>query len=354
MANRECKFQLMRTTPLRVLCFNFLGLSVLSCSNTSNPEKLFRGYPNETIFKILHTTKILKLIETEHEVHADLQIYKRPQYKKVDSISIQLDIYKQELRKENAPVLIFIHGGSWSKGKRSGYIPYLIDNTMKGFATVTILQRQIKLAKFPAAFEDAKCAISWIKDHDRENGIDSSRIAPIGDFAGCHLTFMEGYDSKRDVNSCKSKSDGKVKAIANFYGLADLTTSYAKEQPEVTNFPGKNWQATPELFVAASPKTYNSSDDPPTPTFPETLDSLEPVTQADSLNNWLKNAEINHHYYRLKRWPHNMDLAGRVIDYYQFHMDHFLKVLLCLIDLNHYQSLVLELIVDCKNLLQEM
>jgi len=302
-----------------------LSFSTLSCTTGRNPEKPPRGYPNEAILKIAYATKILKLIETEPAVPEELQVYEGLEYKNVDSISLQLDIYKQKSQMEKAPVLIFIHGGSWSKGKRSDYLPYLIDYAMKGYITATITYRLVNVAKYPAAVEDVKCAISWIKNHAEEYGIDSNRIALIGGSAGGHLALMAGYDSNRDVNGCKSKSDGKVNAIVNFYGPVDLTTSYARERPEVTNFLGKTWEEAPELFIVSSPKTYISSDDPPTLTFHGTLDSLVPVSQADSLNSWLQQAGVVSEYHRLKGWPHTMDLSKKVNEYCQFHIDKFLK-----------------------------
>ena len=238
---------------------------------------------------------------------------------------MKLDIYKQKLQKKKAPVLIFIHGGSWSKGKRTDYLPYLIDYTNKGYVTATISYRLVKDAKFPAAVEDVKCAIIWIKENAEKYGIDPNHVALIGGSAGGHLAMMAGYDPDNSVSGCESKSSGKVQAIVNLYGPVDLTTSYARERPEVTNFLGKTWQEAPDLFVNASPRTYISSDDPPTITFHGTLDSLVPVSQADSLNNWLINAGVIHDYHRLKGWPHTMDLSKRVNDYCQFHMDKFLK-----------------------------
>ncbi len=298
---------------------------VLSCSKNNVPVKPPRGYLNETLLKISYATKLLKLIDTEPAIPSELQVFEGLEYKNIDSISLQLDIYKQKKLKEKAPVLIFIHGGSWSKGKRSDYLPYLVDYAMKGYVTATISYRLVKVAKYPAAVEDVKCAVKWIKDHAAEYGIDPNRVALIGGSAGGHLAMMAGYDVEENVSDCESISDGKVQAIVNLYGPVDLTTPYARARPEITNFLGKTWKEAPELFIESSPKTYISSDDPPTLTFHGTLDSLVPVSQSDSLNSWLKQAGVISEYHRLKGWPHTMDLAQKVNDYCQYHIDEFLK-----------------------------
>lgn len=302
-----------------------VSLLLASCtSDRSNPDAP-NGYRNETILKLALATKIEKLIDTEPEVPSDIEVFENIEYKNVDSISLQLDIYKKKAQTAKRPVLIFIHGGSWSKGKRSDYLPYLIDYAMKDYVTATVSYRLVKVAKYPAAVQDVKCAIKWIKDHADEYGIDANRVALVGGSAGGHLAMMAGYDYNGSVDECSASSNGKVQAVVNLYGPIDLTTPYARARPEITNFLGKTYEEAPELFIESSPKTYISPDDPPTLTFHGTIDSLVPVSQADSLNSWLQSAGVVHDYHRLKGWPHAMDLSQKVNKYCQHHMDKFLK-----------------------------
>jgi len=79
------------------------------------------------------------------------------------------------------------------------------------------------------------------------------------------------------------------------------------------------------IYVNASPKTYITSDDPPTMTFHGTIDSLVPISHADSLDVWLEKAGVPHEYHRLKGWPHTMDVSRKVNEYCQFYMDRFLE-----------------------------
>lgn len=311
---------------LKVISALLISVCIFSCSQNNAQIKPPRGYLNETFLKVAYATKMLKLIDTEPAVPNELKVYKGLEYKRVDSVSLQLDLYRHKELKEIVPVLIFIHGGSWSKGKRSDYLPYLVDYAMKGYVTATVSYRLSGVAKYPAALEYVKCAIKWIKDHAEEFGIDPKRVALIGGSAGGHLAMMAGYDNNKTVdNLCESESDTRVKAIVNLYGPTDLTTEYAREIKSVSYFLGKTWQEAPELFFNASPKSLISSDDPPTLTFHGTLDSLVPVSQSDSLNSWLNQAGVVSEYHRLKGWPHTMDLAQKVNKYCQYHIDEFLK-----------------------------
>jgi acetyl esterase/lipase len=300
-------------------------VALFGCSGSQEKLKPPRGYLNEGLLKAAYLTKMIKLTDTKPEIPQELEVYKEVEYKIVDATSLKLDIYKLKAQKEKSPVLLFIHGGSWKKGKRQDCLPYLIDYAMKGYVTATVSYRLSGVAKYPAALEDVKCAIKWLKDHADEYNFDASRMALVGGSAGGHLALLAGYDDHGYEEACSASSNARVKAIVNLYGPVDLTTPYARARPETTSFLGKTYDEDSELFVKASPKTYISSDAPPTLIFHGTIDSLVPISQSDSLNIWLNKAGIVHEYHRLKGWPHSMDLAKEVNEYCQLIIDGFLK-----------------------------
>lgn len=306
-------------------------LFVIGCNtkitDSNHPIKAPSGYMNETFLKISYGLGMLDLIDTEPDVPDDIQELKNIEYKNVDSISLQLDIYKLKDLKEPAPIMIFIHGGAWRTGKRSDYLPYLIDYAKKGYITATVSYRLVKQAIFPAAVQDVNCAVQWIRKHATEYGIDSDRIALIGGSAGGHLAMMVGYAGDEPLfnEDCSIRNSSGVKAVINLYGPGDLTTPYAIGMYQTIDFIGGSYKENPELYKLASPKTFISPDDPPTLTFHGTIDSLVPVSQSDSLDSWLSKAGVPHDYHRLKGWPHTMDVSIKVNEYCQFYIDDFLE-----------------------------
>ena len=279
-----------------------------------------RGYRSEGFMKAAYAIHLLKLIETEPAVPEGIEVKKDIVYRQVDSTSLQLDIYRQKHLKKAAPVLIFIHGGGWSKGERSDYLPYLLDYAQKGYVTVTVSYRLSGVAHFPAAVDDVQSAVHWIRAHAEEYLIDPEKIALIGGSAGGHLAMMVGYG--------EDDPDEKVQAIVNLYGPTDLTTEYARNRGECLSFLGISFQERPDLYEAASPRTHISRDDPPTLIFHGTIDALVPVSQSDSLHQWLDRTGVPNEYHRLKGWPHTMDLSTKVNDYCQYYMDAFLQLYL--------------------------
>jgi len=284
------------------------------------PPKAPRGFRSEGMLKAAYALRLLKLIDTEPEVPANIDVQEGIEYKLVDSISLQLDIYKQKSLTEAAPVLIFIHGGSWAKGKRSDYLPYLLDYAQKGYVCVTVSYRLAGLAHYPAAVQDVQDAVHWIREHAAVHMINPEKIALIGGSAGGHLAMMVGYADEA--------KDRKVQAVVNLYGPADLTTEYARNRDECLNFLGESYQDRPDLYRHASPRTHITGDDPPTLIFHGTIDSLVPVSQSDSLHSWLDRAGVPNEYHSLKGWPHTMDLSTKVNNYCQYYMDAFFRLYL--------------------------
>lgn len=315
----------------KLLLFVFLYLSIVGCSTKSadpnRPLSPPKGYMNETFLKISYGLGLLDLMDTEPAIPEEIEEIKNIEYKFIDSLSLQLDIYKRRDLSEPAPVLIFIHGGAWRSGKRSDYLRYLIDYAKKGYVTATISYRLVKQAPFPAAVQDVNCGVKWIKSHAAEYGIDPERMALVGGSAGGHLSLMVGYGGQESLfnQDCDEQTDSRVKAVIDLYGPVDLTTPYAIGTYQTQDFLGTTYDKDPDLYRMASPKTFISPDAPPTLIFQGTIDSLVPVSQSDSLAVWLSKAGVPHDYHRLKGWPHTMDLAVKVNEYCQFYMDAFFE-----------------------------
>jgi acetyl esterase/lipase len=307
---------------IAVLSSALLLLMLLQACSQEAPEgdrpvKAPRGFRSEGSLKVAYALHLLKLIETEPDLPENIDVQKDIVYKQVDSTSLQLDIYKLKNLSEAAPVLVFIHGGSWAKGKRSDYLPYLLDYAQKGYVTLTVSYRLSGVAHFPAAMQDVQAAIQWIREHAAEHMIDPGKIALIGGSAGGHLAMMVGYADELPGH--------KVQAVVNLYGPSDLTTEYARNRDECLKFLGESYQERPDLYRLASPRTHITRDDPPTLIFHGTIDSLVPITQSDSLHQWLERAGVPNEYHRLKGWPHTLDLAKKVNNYCQYYMDAFFK-----------------------------
>ena len=309
-------------------------LTVLIFASSCRPQKLVseppKGYINEATLKLAYMSGSLKLVDAEPAIPEHFAAYQDIVYKETPQKDLKLDIYHLKSISIPKPLLIFIHGGSWKKGNKDDYRRYLVDYAEKGYVTATISYRFTQEAVFPAAFDDVLCAVKWLKAHADTYKIDPDNIALIGGSAGAHLAMMIAYHgndpSYQSQSGCEFDTDVKVKAVVNLYGPVDLTTDFAKDHPTVTSFLGKTWSdANKKYFEAASPLHFITPDDPPTLTFHGTIDDTVPVSQADLLDEALKEKKVVSDYHRLKGWPHTMDLSVKVNQYCQHHMDAFFK-----------------------------
>jgi len=294
-----------------------------------NPDKAPVGYYFTPPLYAAIWLGIEKLADLEPAVPENIEEIRDIEYKNINGKSLQLDIYRPKNLDKPAPLLVFIHGGSWKSGKRSDYLVYLISYAQKGYITATVSYRLLRDSPYPACIEDITDAIRWFSGNAVNYGYDPSRIALIGGSAGAHLATLAAYGWKNPDNlnytSDLHPDDQKVKAVVDIYGPVDLTTEYARNHPLITSFLASKWDEAPEIFKEASPVNYLDKSDPPTLILHGTTDRLVPVSQSDMLKNKLDSLGVPCVLHRLPGWPHTMDIALRVNKYCQLKMDEFFR-----------------------------
>jgi acetyl esterase/lipase len=270
-----------------------------------------------------------KLIDNNPPVPAEIEEIKDIEYKNINGKSLQLDIYRPRNIVKPAPLLVFIHGGSWSHGKRSDYMVYLMAFAKKGYMTATVSYRLIKDGFYPACAEDISDAVQWLFKNGESYGYDPDRIALIGGSAGAHLALLGAYEWRKpalDADTVPgSPAPHRIKAVVDIYGPIDLTTSYARTQRLVTRFLHHPYSERPDLYVEASPIQYLDKSDPPTMILHGTSDDLVPYSQSDLLKAKLDSLGIPNVYYKVPFWPHAMDVVQRVNDFSQVAMYDFFE-----------------------------
>ena len=312
----------------RIFIVSVMVLMVCSCGGESAGKgpKPPRNYLNNTFLKWALMLGLVELVDTKPDIPEHIEVFGDIGFKETEERMLFLDIYRKKNILVPAPLIIFIHGGSWTKGDKMDYLIYLLSYAEKGYITASLSYRFAQEAKFPAALEDVICGVEWLKANGAEYGIDSSNVALVGGSAGGHLALMAAYTIGGPYGSGGCSSNGaspRVNAVVNFYGPTDLTTEYAISRDETKYFLGIEYKNDPDRFLMASPVHFVTSDDPPTMTFIGTLDELVPVYQTDVLNETLTAADVPHNYHRLKGWPHTMDATVPVNEYAQYHMDKF-------------------------------
>jgi len=113
-------------------------------------------------------------------------------YGNADGRDLTADVFTPVTTPGNPrPAIVFLHGGSWMFGDPSQFhyhAGYLASRY--GFFAMSVDYRLSGEAQFPAALQDAKCAVRWIRSKAKEYNIDPERIVIAGGSAGGHLSSM--------------------------------------------------------------------------------------------------------------------------------------------------------------------
>jgi beta-xylosidase/acetyl esterase/lipase len=134
--------------------------------------------------------------------------------------ALQLDLYLPARPKGKAvPGIVFVHGGGWRSGNRKNFAPMAIRMAERGYAAATISYRLSGEAQYPAALQDVKAAVRWMRDNAARYGIDAAQIAVAGGSAGGQLASLAGVTGS---------DQSAVQAVINIDGLSDFTSEAAR------------------------------------------------------------------------------------------------------------------------------
>ena len=174
-----------------------------------------------------------------------------------------------------------------------------------GYAVVTVDYRLSGEAKFPAAINDAKAAIRFIKVNAAQYNLNPNKIALWGSSAGGNLAALAGTTS--GTNNCYDTSLGNanvsdnVTVVVDWYGPTNFCVMdkqfnesgirekvkgiqiYNTKDSFPSKYFGQNLSKVPNLGKQADPTTHITSECHPFLIQHGTLNSLIPAQQSVNL-----------------------------------------------------------------------
>jgi acetyl esterase/lipase len=235
----------------------------------------------------------------------DVNIVRDVVYKRVNGRDLQLDIYSPKSITHPLPVVLWIFGNRWSRGSKDHPPP--LDLMSRGYIIVSIDYRLSGEAPFPAAIEDCKAAVRWIRANAAAYHFDPDHIGVWGHSAGGHLaallgttagvTELEGGDDNPHFSS-------RVQAVCDMAGPSDIVQFYEAvsnsndsmarvAKSSIEQFLGGSVEQNRAKAIAASPTTYVTKDDPPFLIIHGENDMSIPVSQSEVLASKLKAAGVH-------------------------------------------------------------
>jgi acetyl esterase/lipase len=204
----------------------------------------------------------------------------------------KLDLYVPMAGEGPFPLIVWIHGGSWTYGSKEECVP--VPWASKGYAVASINYRLSQDARFPAQIEDCKAAVRWLRARAQEYRIDRDRLIAWGDSAGGHLAALLGTTGD-DAEPGPPHESSRVQAVIDWYGRADLSpvcTDPAMAEHAVARLLGGSGPQMADSALRASPIAHVSADDPPFLIMHGDRDATVPVQQSEIFAAALQRARV--------------------------------------------------------------
>jgi acetyl esterase/lipase len=174
-------------------------------------------------------------------------VYSRPEGRER-----RLDLFRPAEAGRPRPAVVFIHGGGWLWGSKLDHWPTAGYLASRGFVTISIEYRLARERIYPAALDDAKAAVSWLKANAARYGVDPQRIGATGSSAGGHLVSMLGV-----VPASGPANNAPVKAVAAVAAPVDLSSQFERDRYSPSLLLGAGSPTEhPERWAEASPVNH--------------------------------------------------------------------------------------------------
>ncbi len=214
-----------------------------------------------------------------------------------DNQHLQLNLARPKQGNGPFPVVVCIHGGGFRAGAREGYDPLCLTLAEHGYVAATVTYRLAPAYRFPAAVEDCKTSVRWLRAHADDYHLNPKRIGVMGGSAGGHLALFLGVTAGVEAfeGDGHREQSSSVDCVVSFYGPSDFTQSYGKSVDAHEVLPlffGGNLEAKRRAHIVGSPLYWVTPQAPPTLCIHGTDDKYVAHEQAVWMVDRLKAASV--------------------------------------------------------------
>ena len=212
------------------------------------------------------------------------------EYARVGDSVLKLDLHLPAKAAVPAPLIVWVHGGAWSRGSKNENP--LAPLVARGWAVASVDYRLTSVAPFPANVHDIKAAIRFLRARYADHGVAAERIAIAGASAGAHLAALVGVSNghpelEGEVGAHREQSSA-IQAVVSFYGASNLETILSQSTPFGlgVRIPALQLllrgqpEEKPALARLASPVAHVDAGDPPLLLLHGDQDPQMPVAQS--------------------------------------------------------------------------
>lgn len=163
-------------------------------------------------------------------------------YASVAGRPLHLDVFLPRYStRSKLPVVVLVHGGGWRSGNKDMEHYMASVYARNGIAAVCVEYRLSMEALYPAAVQDVKTAIRWVRYSARRYGFDPSRVAIHGESAGGQLASLIGswnVPVPSYQTAMYARFSDKVQAVVDVDGVQAFLHPVSSENGDKSGKPG--------------------------------------------------------------------------------------------------------------------
>lgn len=222
-----------------------------------------------------------------------------------EGVDLTLDVYHPAYLHDAIPAVVVVHGGGWRDGNNGEFMALNAYLASRDYVVAAINYRLAPRWRFPAAADDVKAAMAYLKAHATEFPLDPARLALMGRSEGGQLALLAAYTA----------NDPAICGVVSIYAPSDLAAAYAHPSPTalydtrglLEKYVGGPPAREEKAYFAASPINFVTPASPPTLLIHGRRDQMIPVDQSARLDDRLQQAGVKHVFASLPWATHGCD-----------------------------------------------
>ena len=239
-------------------------------------------------------------------------------------LALLMDVHYPE--NPNGYGIIHIAGSAW--GRPLAYNAPLLSQSRQvelygkplvehGYTVFSLNHRAIPRFQFPSQLNDVQRAVRFIRFHADTFKINPDRIGAVGGSSGGHLVSLLGVldsDGNPDDPDPVNRVSAKVQTVVARAAPVDLAlriedADVALLIGAVSTTENRNSQES-QLYWAASPINFVSSDDPPFLLLHGDKDNVVPFEQGELMRDALSDVGVKTHLFVIPGGGHGATFRG--------------------------------------------
>ena len=166
-------------------------------------------------------------------VAANLEAHFNVVYAKDGTRELLMDVFSPK-EPGKKPAIVVVHGGGWKQGDKTKFRALALRLAERGYVCAAIEYRLAGEAAFPAGIRDCNAATSYLREHAKSFGIDSTRIGAVGGSAGGHLVGLmaAGSADEQLKHPTHRGTDTSLKAAVVLAGPLEIASGSVAQRSQ--------------------------------------------------------------------------------------------------------------------------